>query len=283
MDGLIAAVADEVARRMTALGLPGELLRERQHLDPITKDVFETLTAVRPVSRKLSTPDFPGLGAVDVVHGAPPLLAELKWSYERPGKLFESAWDAVKLTLLGPAYGIAGLYLMTGASCEEWARSESADLFASGELDPREFWSRPLVPPRGPNRGATIAEDLLIGARGNRPVRMPDRILTRRVTACAFANGYELRIVGLVPAGRLVEWHAPAGMTSPEHVSARPALDERGRFVLPARVTQAWIERTAPTLDPVLVGPFLRALRERGWSEGELAVRVRPYLVRAAG
>ena len=173
-DGLIAAVADEVARRMTALELPGELLRERQHLDPITKDVFETLTATRPTARTLRTPDFRGLGPVDVVHGAPPLLAELKWSYEPPGKLFESAWDAVKLALLGPAHGVGGLYLMTGASCEEWARSESADLCAGGELDPREFWSRPLVPPRGPNRGATIAEDLLIGARGNRPVRMPD-------------------------------------------------------------------------------------------------------------
>jgi hypothetical protein len=277
-DVLIAAVADEVARRMSAFGRAGALLREREHLDPITKDVLESLTGDRSVSRRLATADFPGVGAVDVVHGAPPLLVELKWSYELPGKVFESAWDAVKLALLGPAHGTDALYLMTGAARDEWQRSESADLFATGELDPRELWGRSLVPPRGPNRGATIAEDLVIGARGNRPRRMPERILTRRVAACPIADGYELRAVALRPARSVTDWtpsnrgaSMPAG-TAPVHP------DSAGRFVLPARVTQAWIERTAPALDSAMVAPFLRALRERGWSDEDLATRVSPHL-----
>ena len=275
---LIAAVVGEVARRMSALGCDGGLLRERQHLDPMTKDVLESLTGDRPVSRKLTTADFPGLGPVDVVHAAPRLLIELKWSYELPGKVFEGAWDAVKSGLLGPAHSIDALYLMTGAARDEWQRSESADLFATGELDPREVWARSLVPPRGRNRGTTIAEDLVIGARGNRPRRMPHRIFTRSVAACPAADGYELRAVALRPSTSLTDWTAPETGKAIPAGTAPLQPDSAGRFVLPARVTQATIERTAPPLDSAMVPPFLRALRERGWSDQELATRVSPHV-----
>src|SRR4051794_33876068 len=101
-DELLTKVAAAVAQRLGALGLPGHALREREHLDPVSKDVFESLTGARPASRRLAIAGFPGLGPVDVVEGGRRVLVELKWSYRLPGKVFESAWDAVKLALLGP-------------------------------------------------------------------------------------------------------------------------------------------------------------------------------------
>ena len=276
-DGLLAEVAAEVAHRLGALGLPGHELRERRHLDPISKDVFELLTGARPASRTLATADFPGLGPVDVVELERRVLVELKWSYRLPGKVFESAWDAVKLALLGPAHGFDALYLMTGAARAEWSASESADLFTDGVLDPGELWRRPLVPPRGPNHGATIAEDLVIGARGNRPLVMPERIALRRIAACAVVDDYELRVASIVPLGTSIAW-TPPGPIGPIP-GPRPPDPE---FPLPARVTQAWIERTAPTLEAARVGPFLRALERRGWSQAELSQRVRPHLPRGS-
>lgn len=47
---------------------------------------------------------------------------------------------------------------------------------------------------------------------------------------------------------------------------------------LPSRVTQQWIERTVPLLEPDQVRPFLDALQRRGWSEVDLSERVDPVL-----
>ena len=52
-------------------------------------------------SRKLSTPDFPGLGAVDVIVAQPRALIELKWSYEMPGTIFESVQPEKNSLALG--------------------------------------------------------------------------------------------------------------------------------------------------------------------------------------
>jgi hypothetical protein len=180
-DSFVAAVAEAAADRMTATGLRGEELRERIHLDPFTKDECERRNGVRPHARTLRTADFPGLGPVDLIVAQPRALIELKWAYQSPGKVFESLWDAIKLTLLGTTYSYRALYVGTGASRDEWAASESAALFVPGEIDPREFWARPLLPPRGPNYGRTIGEDLIIGARGNRPLRVHRRIAIRPV------------------------------------------------------------------------------------------------------
>jgi hypothetical protein len=75
-------------------GLPEIALRERQHLDPFFKDEIGRRSGRRPVSRMLRSPDFPGLGAVDVVVERPRALIELKWAYGAPAKIFESVWDA---------------------------------------------------------------------------------------------------------------------------------------------------------------------------------------------
>ena len=202
----------------------------------------------------------------------PRALIELKWAYHSPGKIYESLWDAVKLALLGPAHAYAALYVAAGASRAEWGASESADLFTAGEIDPRELLERPLTP-RGPNYGKTIGEDLLIGAHGNRPRQMHRRIAIRPVATCEVAGDFELRVVGIAGIDPVEEWSPrDAGPGGP------PPGPDLESVELPPRVTQAWIERTGPRLTPEATAPFLRDLRDRGWSDDEIAERVRPHL-----
>ena len=272
-DGFVAEVAEAVANRMTATGLRGKDLRERDHLDPFTKDECERRTGVRPASRTLRTLEFPRIGPVDVVLNAPKALIELKWAYYSPGKVFESLWDAIKLALLGATLSYGDLYVATGASLKEWSTSESADLFLPGHIDPLQLWARPLIPPRGPNYGKTVGEDLVIGARGNWPHRVHRSLAIRSVGAWPVANNFELRVIGVIGEGPLIAW---PGLEQPPPNCAEPETLEDVQ--LPARVTQAWIERTAPRLAVRAIAPFLGALRHRGWSEDELTERVLPHL-----
>jgi hypothetical protein len=87
------------------------------------------------------------------------------------------------------------------------------------------------------------------------------------------AGDHELRAVGVVGLGPLVQW--PDGLGPGVGANSPESLTE---VTLPARVTQAWIERTAPRLVPTAVEPFLHALSERGWNDAEIDARVRPHL-----
>jgi hypothetical protein len=272
-DALLAEVLEAVAIRLTTTGLPGIALRERQHLDPFFKDEIGRRSGRRPVSRTLRSPDFPGLGAVDVVVERPKALIELKWAYGAPAKIFESVWDATKLALLGAQHGYETLYVVCGASSVEWAASESSELFRQGEVDALGLWQQPLAPPRGPNYGTTVGEDLVIGARGNRPLRAHARLAVRTVAGRPVAGDHVLRVIGVTGVGLLAPW--PDIFGSDERATAPAQLES---VELPARVTQAWIERTAPRLTPAAVAPFLRTLRQRGWSDTDLTTRVRPHL-----
>jgi len=205
-DDLVVECCRQVAARMTATGLRGADLRESRHLDPFLKDAITEATGVRPVSRRLLAPEFTGLGAVDIVCERPPLLMELKWSYDPPGKVFESVWDAVKLAVLGARHGWSHLYLATGASGREWAHGDCVDLFATGVVDLREMWGRPLVPLRSPNRGATVGEDLVIGGRGNQPSAGPAEVSTRALEAFPVASDFTLKLIRVAPAAELLPW-----------------------------------------------------------------------------
>jgi hypothetical protein len=135
-DALISGVVGAVAQRMTAMQLSGAELRERGHLDPFIKNELERRCGSRPRSQTLRTPDFVGVGPVDVVLADPRALIELKCSYAMPPKIYESVWDAIKLVLLGQRHDYNALYIATGASREAWASSESTDLFDEGQMTP---------------------------------------------------------------------------------------------------------------------------------------------------
>jgi hypothetical protein len=141
-----------------------------------------------------------------VVAQRPRVFIELKWSYERPGKVFESVWDALKLAMLGPRHGRDQRYLATGASYEEWSRMESADLFETGTVDPLELWRRPLIPRRGPNYGATVGEDLVIGGHGNQPTKGPRTIAVRLLETFEMAGDFRLKLVRIDCVTELRPW-----------------------------------------------------------------------------
>ena len=207
-DDFVIEICARVAQRMTETGLPGEQLRERKHLDPFMKDAIAEYTGVRPFSKKFASDAFVGLGAVDLVADRPRLFMELKWSYERPGKVFESVWDAIKLAILGPKHRRDDLYLATGASKEEWGRTESADLFTTGVVRPLDMWQRPLVPKRGPNYGATVGEDLVIGGHGNQPTQGPRELAVLLVGVFPVASEFELKLTRIEGARNLRAWPA---------------------------------------------------------------------------
>lgn len=277
-DLLVADVFRTVAQQLANTGLGGGDLRERQHLDPFVKDAFERHVGARPISQTLRTADFPGLGPVDVIVNEPRVLIELKWSYLVPDKVFESVWDAIKLPLLGQPHGYDALYVATGASLAAWSASESADLFGTGEIDTAEMWRRPLLPPRWPNWGDTIGEDLVIGAWGNQPRRAPARIGVHHLVSVPVTEDYEIRVARVDAPGPLVDW--PRTEVDVHRATpSPPPIGEDGSMRLPPRVTQRWIEAVAPALTPDAEQPFLQALRVRGWNEAELRERVLPYLL----
>jgi hypothetical protein len=93
------------------------------------------------------------------------------------------------------------------------------------------------------------------------------------VAQCDVAGDFELRVVGVAGSGPLEDWGDIASHVEPPEPSEPVHSVE-----LPARVTQAWIERTAPRLTAAAIPSFLQVLRRRGWSDSELAQRVVPHL-----
>lgn len=49
---------------------------------------------------------------------------------------------------------------------------------------------------------------------------------------------------------------------------------------LPARFTQEWIERTMPRLDRAQAAYVIAVMRERGWTDDDLRLRVLPHVRR---
>lgn len=132
------------------------------------------------------------------------------------------------------------------------------------------------MPPRGPNYGSTVGEDLIIGARGNRPLRAHAELAVRWAASWAVDEGYELRAARIEAIGPFRDWPNFA-IQPPTSKSASKSADANA-FELPRRVTQRWIENTAGTLRPDQVAAFVSALRVRGWSEQDLRERVWPYV-----
>ena len=205
-DELVHAALQIAVDELEDVGLSGPEIRERTHFDPAVKRAFRGLTRENVRSFKLTTPHFPGLGSVDVAVPRPPLLVELKWSYnERRSKIFESVWDAIKLVLLASEYGCTG-YVATGASTDAWSRSESRDLFYVALADPRALWALPLVP-RGPNGGHSVGEDLILGSPSHsRPVNAPRRMTLTPLAPIAVRGGYEVRTARVACDGPLHPW-----------------------------------------------------------------------------
>lgn len=193
-DELLARAVVEAAKQLSASPQQFRDLREKD----LSATIAETLRALAPSEvverRSVKLDHFPNVGGADVTlydaAGNVWCLAELKWSVGSRDKIFEAAWDAVKLALAREQHQLASGWLVTGASEASWAATECADLFRDGEVDVRELWDRPLIPP-GPNGGMTVGDDLEIGARGLMFEAAPTQLTVRSIVAQPMKRGDE--------------------------------------------------------------------------------------------
>jgi hypothetical protein len=88
-----------------------------------------------------------------------------------------------------------------------------------------------------------------------------------------------VQVVELALARRLREGSASVADVVAAQADDELANSEPAALVeLPARVTQAWIERTLPNLTRAEALEVVHALRQKGWGEDELVSRVLPHL-----
>lgn len=205
-DLLVQSAVRDALRELQDQGLQGSEIRERQNFDPAVKRALGGRGGEPVTGKQLTTKHFSGVGPVDIAVSEPPVLLELKWSYdEQRSKIFESLWDAIKLALLAIEHQRFG-YVATGASKAAWKASECADLFEEGSIRPREMWDRPLSPP-GPNNGATVGEDLIRGSpTGSRPLAAPELLSMTRLDWLDVRGGYQLRAIRIATEGPIKAW-----------------------------------------------------------------------------
>jgi len=230
--------------------------------------LFEALARRLPghvrKERRLKVRAFRGAGGSDVLVDRVPerrvaWLAETKWSYTNPPKVFEAVWDAVKICVQIREHAIARGWVIVGAPDAAWRIAEGVHLFAPGSTDTLALWEEPLRPPRSPNYGKTIGEDLVIGGNGNQPTTVPRRIHTEVVAAIPVAGDepWTVRAIAVTPDDEWVtDFAAPPKFPSP--------------------VTRRWLQANVPTMDDQEVDELVVYLRTKRWTAAHIAERVTP-------
>jgi hypothetical protein len=213
--------------------------------------------------RHLKVPAFRGAGGSDVLVDRVPerrvaWLAETKWSYTDPPKVFEAVWDAIKLCLQIREHGVARGWVIVGASDAAWGIAEGSELFTPGSTDTLALWKQPLAPPRSPNYGKTIGEDLIIGGNGNRPTTVPRRIHSEAVATIPLDGDerWTVRAIAVTPDDEWIADFAPP----PE---------------FPSPVTRAWLQTSVPTMNDAVFEELVVYLRQKRWSRADIEQRVR--------
>jgi hypothetical protein len=256
-DALVAAALTDAAAVLAPRdGMAGE--------EPLRSALVDALRrrfdGVVDTERSIAIPEFQGVGPVDVLlradsASAPWGLIECKWSADlRRDKIFEGAWDAVKLALATREPGVQG-WLVTGAPLSSWAASETADLFADGILSSKELWERPLRSP-GSNGGLTVGEDCEAGGLGNMFTHAHAELVISAVAAARATDSWEIRATRVVGQGELVRF-----ADAPE---------------FPRSVNQHWLAKHVPDMDADTFERLLLRLRAKRWTDAEVAQRVMP-------
>ena len=135
---------------------------------------------------------FRGAGPIDILlrdraTTEPVGLVEVKWSVDiSRDKIYEAAWDAIKLVLADAPK--AKRWLITGAPDVSWEKTETPDLFDDGTIGTVELWSRKLLA-KGPNGGTTVGGDCQAGGYGNMFTDAPERLRIKRVCSVAVPGG----------------------------------------------------------------------------------------------
>jgi hypothetical protein len=278
LDGRLTAALAETARRLSSAEIPLSKLREK-HLSATFAECARTHFVQTVAERRTVKLDhFPRVGGADIAgsrqNGELVFLAELKWSYGTPDKIFEAAWDAVKLALAREQLGLKATWLITGAAVTSWTATECADLFTDGDVRVRDLWDR-AIKPRSPNQGSTIGDDCEIGGRGLMFSHAPEAVRVRLIAQEQIVRTdevWELRaadVRGLdvpVPFERRVDPQT-LGTVGSRHVVGAD---------FPKRVTRRWLERNVPHLPEAEFQRLLQTLRQRNYTEDELNRLVHP-------
>lgn len=260
-DQRLARSVEGASRRLAEDQARGAILKEKHLQEHLRQALAEKLTAAVERERHIAVPGFQGVGPVDVVvsaqSGGPPHgLIECKWSVDvERDKIFEGAWDAIKLALAAPNYH-ATAWLVTGAPSASWKSTETPDLFADGRVDTTELWTRALYAP-GPNGGTTVGRDCEAGGYGNMFTQAPETLCVRRVAEVA------------VPGSDVL---IRAARVSGEGAMVRFADDPE----FPAAIRDAWLAAHVPNMPEDRFERLLARLWAKRWTTSEIDGRVRP-------
>lgn len=204
---------------------------------------------------------FRGAGPVDIVlrdrsTTEPVGLVEVKWSVRiSRDKIYEAAWDAIKLVLADAP--TAKRWLITGAPDVSWEKTETPDLFEDGAVGTVELWNRELLA-AGPNGGNAVGSDCEAGGYGNMFTHAPERLRIKAVCTVpvpgAAVTIRGARIVG--GEGRTIRFASP-----PE---------------FPQRITDHWLAQHVPVMAGDTYDRLIQWLRIKRWSQAELQTKVYP-------
>ncbi|MEI7559766.1 MAG: hypothetical protein WCJ63_04170 [Actinomycetes bacterium] len=230
LDDDMARLVDRLSDLLEDLGLPGNELGERKHLEPLLTEAVSAADVPfdrLPHGGHQDLRCFPAVKNFDftLMHAECGLvLGELKHStaIRSAGLMFEQAWDAVKLALARVEQAdVARGYIICGGYGPVWAGHTScADLFEDSLIDPVELWQRPIsdeMPaPAGPDGWITVGADLEAGGPG-RIACAPEylgitHIATKEMKLPKHKEPWLLKCAAVEPRGELREWplpHAP--------------------------------------------------------------------------
>ena len=212
--------------------------------------------------RHVEVPGFQGVGPVDIVLGDPAAgtgvgLVECKWSVASRDKIYEGAWDAIKLALaVGDGSHSRG-WLITGAESTAWDATETPDLFETATIETTNLWKRPLRK-RGPNGGRTVGEDCENGGYGNMFTHAPAKLHVQLVATAQVAG---------------TPWIVKASRIRGGGELARFASDPE----FPSRIGDAWLSANLPAMEEDKYQRLLHRLRLKRWTDEELASKVYPH------
>lgn len=261
LDDDAVAAAVSLAARMLGVDLAaGKHVNESRLRERLCLALRHLAPAKTEPERSVPMRGFQGVGPVDVVlrdtnADAIVGLVECKWSVDiNRDKIYEGAWDAVKLSLAEAA--TSGRWLVTGAPDQSWGDTETPDLFADGAIDTVELWGRELRRP-GPNGGTTVGADCEAGGRGNMFTDAPERLQIMSIVSAPVPKAaITLKASRVAGDGRMLPFASP-----PE---------------FPAVIGQGWLVAHVPTMPPDQFERLLDRLRAKRWTEQDLAERVLP-------
>jgi hypothetical protein len=256
----VRAAADRIGER---LGL-GEALKESLLRDHLACELARRTDDVVEVEKTVLIREFRGVGPVDIVVRNPTThdivgMIECKWSSDpNRDKIYEAAWDAIKLALAALAIPGALGFLVTGATARAWQSTEVIDLFATGVVSTRALWDRP-IDPAGLNHTTTVGGSCEAGGRGNMFTNAPEHLEVEFLAETPIAGTdwiIKLSRVAAQAGGQLIKFGQ-----NPE---------------FPQRMSQSWLEQHVPGMPEDEYQRLLNWLRLKAWTDQELTSRVHP-------